>query len=83
MRLMHVDASPKATLSNSKMLSAYFVEQLKQQLTGLQIDYLDLSVNTPPHVSGEFAKATYTPADQRSHAMKKTWHILTSSAHAS
>lgn len=71
MRLMHVDASPKATLSNSKMLSAYFVEQLKQQLTGLEIDYLDLSVNTPPHVSGEFAKATYTPADQRSHAMKK------------
>ncbi|WP_232410976.1 FMN-dependent NADH-azoreductase [Methylophilus sp. 5] len=54
------------------MLSAYFVEQLKQQLTGLEVDYLDLSENTPPHISGDFAKATYTPADQRTVAMKET-----------
>jgi len=72
MRLMHVDASPKQSLSNSKQLSAYFVNQLTQQLPDLEIDYLDLSIDTPPHVSGDFAKATYTPADQRTVAMKET-----------
>lgn len=72
MRLMHVDASPKRQLSNSKMLSAYFVETLKKHIPGLTVDYLDLSVETPPHVSGDFAKATYTPAAERTDAMKKT-----------
>ena len=72
MRLMHVDASPKRQLSNSKMLSAYFVETLKKRIPGLTVDYLDLSVETPPHVSGDFAKATYTPAAERTDAMKKT-----------
>ena len=71
MRLMHVDASPKSTLSNSKMLSAYFVELIKGQIPDLEIDYLDLSVDTPPHVTGDFAKATYTPASERTDAMKR------------
>ena len=71
MRLMHVDASPKSLHSNSKMLSAYYVDLLKQQVPDLEIDYLDLSVDTPPHVSGDFAKATYTPASERTDEMKK------------
>lgn len=71
MRLMHVDASPKRTLSNSKMLSAYYVDLLKKQIPDLDIDYLDLSVDTPPHVTGDFAKATYTLASDRTDAMKK------------
>ncbi|MCB5183646.1 NAD(P)H-dependent oxidoreductase [Methylobacillus gramineus] len=72
MRLMHVDASPKSNLSNSKMLSAYFVASLKKQIPELVVDYLDLSVDTPPHVTGEFAKATYTPAEERTEVMKQT-----------
>lgn len=71
MRLMHVDASPKSSLSNSKMLSAYYVDLLKKQIPDLEVDYLDLSVDTPPHVSGDFAKATYTLASERTDAMKK------------
>jgi len=71
MRLMHVNSSPKSTLSNSKMLSAYFVDLLKTQIHDLEIDYLDLSVETPPHVTGDFAKATYTPASERTDAMKR------------
>ena len=71
MRLMHVDASPKSLHSNSKMLSAYYVDLLKQQIPDLEIDYLDLSVDTPPHVNGDFAKATYTPASERTGEMKK------------
>lgn len=71
MRLMHVDASPKGALSNSKMLSSYYVDLLKKHIPDLEIDYLDLSVDTPPHVTGDFAKATYTPASERTDAMKK------------
>lgn len=71
MRLLHVDASPKKALSNSKMLSAYFVESLIKQLPTLEIDYIDLSVDIPPHITGDFAKATYTPASERTEEMKK------------
>ncbi len=71
MNLMHVDASPKNLQSNSKMLSAYFVNLLTDKISDLKVDYLDLSVNTPPHVSGEFAKATYTAASERTKEMKK------------
>jgi FMN-dependent NADH-azoreductase len=71
MRLMHVDASPKSSLSNSKMLSAYFVNKLILNFPELEVDYLDISVDTPPHVSGDFAKATYTPASDRTEKMKK------------
>lgn len=68
---MHVDASPKGAISNSRALSAYFVELLKNKIPDLVVDYLDLAVDTPPHVTGEFAKATYTPAPDRTDEMKK------------
>lgn len=72
MRLLHVDSSPKASQSNSKLLSAYFVKRLNEGLKGLEIDYMDLSLETPPHVTGDFAKATYTPSDERTDDMKAT-----------
>jgi FMN-dependent NADH-azoreductase len=68
---MHVDSSPKGVKSNSRMLSAYYVDLLEKKIPNLVVDYLDLSVDTPPHVTGEFAKATYTPASERTDAMKK------------
>jgi FMN-dependent NADH-azoreductase len=71
MNLMHVDASPKNSKSNSKMLSAYFVNLLKEKISDLHVDYLDLSIDTPPHVTGDFAKATYTAASERTSEMKE------------
>lgn len=71
MRLLHVDSSPKGRISNSRALSAYFVNLLKNKIPDLVVDYLDLTVDTPPHVTGEFAKATYTPALDRTEDMKK------------
>lgn len=68
---MHVDSSPKGVKSNSRLLSAYYVDLLEKKIPNLVVDYLDLSVDTPPHVTGEFAKATYTPASERTDAMKK------------
>jgi FMN-dependent NADH-azoreductase len=72
MKIMHVDASAKRERSNSRALSRYFLERLREQHVDLDIDYLDVTVDTPPHVTEAFAIATYTPADQRTDAMKAT-----------
>jgi FMN-dependent NADH-azoreductase len=72
MKIMHVDASAKRERSNSRALSRYFLERLREQHVGLEVDYLDVTVDTPPHVTEAFAIATYTPADQRTEAMKAT-----------
>lgn len=48
MRVMHVDARPEITGSSSKMLSAYLIAQLKQKFAGLEVDYMDTSVQHRP-----------------------------------
>ena len=72
MKLMHVDCSPKGDISNSRSLSRFFSEALGARVADLSIDYLDLSVDPPPHVTAAFAKATYTPAAERTPEMNKT-----------
>jgi len=69
MKLLHVDASPKGNRSNSRELSRYFVEQLRSRLPALSVDHLDLAVETPPHVTGLFAAATYTSPERRTPEM--------------
>jgi FMN-dependent NADH-azoreductase len=71
-KVMHVDASAKRERSNSRALSRYFLERLRGEGVDLEIDYLDVTVDTPPHVSEAFAIATYTPANERTPAMKAT-----------
>ena len=58
MKVMHVDASAKRERSNSRALSRYFIERLRDEGVELEVDYLDVSVDTPPHVSEAFAIAT-------------------------
>lgn len=70
MKLMHVDASPKGAKSNSRMLAAEFVDMLGAETPGLTVDYLDLARDTPPHVTGDFARATYTPEAERTQEMR-------------
>lgn len=70
MKLMHVDASPKGAKSNSRMLAAEFVALLRGRVAGLEVDYLDLAEAPPPHVTADFAKATYTPEGDRTQAMR-------------
>ncbi|BBP77428.1 NAD(P)H dehydrogenase [Pseudomonas gingeri NCPPB 3146 = LMG 5327] len=72
MKLMHVDASAKGEWSNSRALSRHFIEQLRELGVELEVDYLDLSVETPPHVTEAFAVATYTHPQARTEAMKQT-----------
>jgi FMN-dependent NADH-azoreductase len=70
MKLMHVDASPKGTKSNSRMLAREFVAMLAANDPQFVVDYLDVAQETPPHVTAAFAKATYTSEEQRTQAMR-------------
>jgi len=72
MKLMHVDASAKRERSNSRALSRFFIERLREEGVALDVDYLDVTVDTPPHVSEAFAIATYTPEHERTPAMRAT-----------
>ncbi len=71
MKLLHVDASPKGTNSGSRALSRFFVDRLRAHLPSLSVDYLDLAVDIPPTITELFARATYTPADQRTGEMQE------------
>ncbi len=73
MKLLHIDASAKFhQWSNSRALGRYFIEQLKAQGVDVDIDYLDVTEDVQPHISAEFAHATYTPEAERTDEMKKT-----------
>ncbi|MGF6538670.1 FMN-dependent NADH-azoreductase [Paraburkholderia youngii] len=72
MKIMHVDASAKRERSNSRALARYFLERLREERVEFDVDYLDVTVDTPPHVCEAFAIATYTAAQERTAAMKAT-----------
>ncbi|WCM18490.1 NAD(P)H-dependent oxidoreductase [Paraburkholderia bryophila] len=72
MKVLHVDASAKRERSNSRALSRYFIDRLRSEGVELDIDYLDVTVDTPAHVTEAFAIATYTPEQERTPAMKAT-----------
>ena len=72
MKIMHVDASAKRERSNSRALSQHFLERLREEGLDIEVDYLDVTVDTPPHVSEAFAIATYAPSHERTPAMKAT-----------
>jgi FMN-dependent NADH-azoreductase len=71
MKLMHVDASPKGAFSNSRALARFFIEKLKSRGVPIELDYLDLVVDTPPHTSGTWSLAAYTPPQDRTPEMKE------------
>ena len=71
MKLFHVDASAKREWSNSRALSRHFIDLLKAHKPELEVDYLDVSVDTPAHVDELFTIATYTPEAQRTPAMQQ------------
>jgi FMN-dependent NADH-azoreductase len=72
MKIMHVDASAKRERSNSRALSRYFLERLRAARVEFEVDYLDVTLDTPPHVTEAFAIATYTAAHERTPAMQAT-----------
>jgi FMN-dependent NADH-azoreductase len=72
MKLFHVDASAKRETSNSRALARFFIENLRSQGVEVEVDYLDVSVDTPEHVTQAFAAATYRAENERTPEMKAT-----------
>lgn len=72
MKIFHVDSSAKLERSNSRALSRRFIENLRDEGVEVKVDYLDVTVDTPPHVSEAFAIATYRAEDERTDEMKAT-----------
>ncbi len=72
MKLLHVDSSAKRERSNSRALARHFINELRDQGVDVEVDYLDLTVDTPRHVDEAFAIATYQPAKARTDEMKAT-----------
>jgi len=69
MKLFHVDASPKYDWSNSRMLARYFLERLRTRTPHIEVDYLDLARDVPPHPTEMFTVAMYTPPQDRTPEM--------------
>jgi FMN-dependent NADH-azoreductase len=72
MKLFHVDASAKCETSNSRALARFFIENLRSQGVEVEVDYLDVTVDTPEHVTQAFAVATYRAENERTPEMKAT-----------
>jgi FMN-dependent NADH-azoreductase len=72
MKLFHVDASAKRETSNSRALARFFIENLRSQGVEVEVDYLDVTVDTPTHVTQAFAMATYRAENERTPEMKAT-----------
>ncbi len=72
MKIFHVDSSAKRERSNSRALSREFIENLRAEGVDVEIDYLDVTVDTPAHVTEAFAIATYHAEHERTDAMRAT-----------
>jgi FMN-dependent NADH-azoreductase len=75
MKLLHVDASARFERSTSRALSRYFVDQLTASIPGVDVHYLDLARDTPPHVDELFTAAAYTPPAERTPEMTECLRI--------
>jgi FMN-dependent NADH-azoreductase len=71
LKLLHVDAGLRQGKSISRDLARHFVERLRRDVHTLSVDHLDLVAVAPPHITEAFATATYTPAAERTDAMRK------------
>jgi len=71
MKELHIDSSVRDERSVSKELSALFISELKEKFSGLEIDYLDLTKNTPKHPTALLIRANYSPVEERTDDMSE------------
>ena len=53
MKLLHIDSSILSSISVSRQMTAQIAQEWAATYPGTQVDYLDLSVDTPNHLSAE------------------------------
>ncbi|SEJ40059.1 FMN-dependent NADH-azoreductase [Dyadobacter koreensis] len=69
MKVLHIDSSIRNGRSVSKALSQLFVNELTEKFKNVEIDYLDLSINTPSHPSALFIQGNYLAPGERTPEM--------------
>ncbi|MBP2831096.1 NAD(P)H-dependent oxidoreductase [Aquimarina sp. U1-2] len=65
MKILHIDSSIRGDRSVSRQLTKYTCDLIKES-SNVEIDYLDLSVDTPNHINQQFMDAQHTPVDELS-----------------
>jgi FMN-dependent NADH-azoreductase len=73
--LLHLDASPRNDRSNSRRLSACFIQKWRDQHPNDTVLYRDLRVFTPPHVTEDWIAGAFSPPDQRSAQMQQALQL--------
>jgi len=53
MKILHIDSSPLADASVSRLLTKSIVTALTETHPGLEVTYLDLAETPPPHLTGD------------------------------
>ncbi|WP_027014956.1 FMN-dependent NADH-azoreductase [Comamonas composti] len=76
MQVLHIDSSITGAASVSRQLTAHIVDSLKQAHPDARIDYLDLAVNAPEHLSAEAlgfrtGQAARTEGERRQNAISE------------
>jgi FMN-dependent NADH-azoreductase len=62
--IMHLDTSPRAEQSHSRMLAREFIEKWSDRHPQTKIIYRDLALNPIPYIDATWIKAKFTPPDQ-------------------
>lgn len=62
--ILHLDTSPRAEQSHSRMLAQEFVNKWSSHHPGAKITYRDLGLNLVPYIDATWVKAKFTPPDQ-------------------
>lgn len=73
--VLHLDTSPRQGRSQSRRLSAYFVEQWGKLYPQDTVIYRDLRVFTPPHISEDWIAAAFAPLELRSGQMQQALQL--------
>lgn len=69
MKLLRIDSSVRIQNSKTRMLTDYFLKELKSQKK-ISIKSRDVGLNPPKFPTSEFIKANYTPEIKRTQEMK-------------
>jgi len=69
MKVLHIDCSVRNEHSISRKLSKLFIDQLHHTNDNVSVDYLDLTINPPQHVTNLFIEANYTSPSERTQEM--------------
>lgn len=62
--ILHLDTSPRAEQSHSRMLAREFIEKWRDRHPQTKIIYKDLGLNLIPYIDATWIKAKFTPPDQ-------------------